>query len=80
MMLFSTLRAYRTSVKYSTRFTPFQLVYCIKSIMSNECEIPFLKLDVELLPNTSYEEERPLYLKQLDETHRDSSLVIENQK
>jgi hypothetical protein len=45
-----------------------------------ECEIPYLKLVVELLPNTSIEEERILYLMQLDETHHDVALVIETQK
>jgi hypothetical protein len=39
-----------------------------------------LKLAVELLPNTSAEEERLLYLMRLDETRRDATLVIEAQK
>jgi hypothetical protein len=39
-----------------------------------------LKLAVELLPNTTAEEERLLYLMQLDETRRDVALVIETQK
>jgi hypothetical protein len=79
-MLFSALWAYRTSVKSATGFTPFQLVYGIESILPIECEIPSLKLAVELLPNTSAEEERLLYLMQLDETRRDATLVIETQK
>jgi hypothetical protein len=45
-----------------------------------ECEIPYLKLVVELLPNTSTEEEHILYLMQLDETCHDSTLVIETHK
>ena len=76
MMLFSTLWAYKTSFKSATRFTPFQLVYGIESILSIECEIPSLKLAVKLLPNTSAEEEHLLYLMQLEETHRDATLVI----
>jgi hypothetical protein len=79
-MLFSSLWAYRTSVKFATGFTPFQLVYGLEVILSIECEIPSLKLVVELLPNTYVEEERLLYLMQLDETHRDATLVIEAQK
>jgi hypothetical protein len=55
-MLFSALWAYQTSVKSSTRFTPFHLVYGLESILSIECEIPSLKLAVKLLPNTSTEE------------------------
>jgi hypothetical protein len=79
-MFFSALWAYRTSMKSSTGFMPFQLVYGIEVVLSIECEIPSLKLSVELLPNTSVEEEHLLYLMQLDETHRDATLVIEAQK
>ena len=75
-MLFSALWAYRTSVKSSTGFTPFRLVYGMEAILSIECEIPYLKLAVELLPK----EEHLLYLMRLDETRRDATLVIEAQK
>jgi hypothetical protein len=79
MMLFSTLWAYRTSMKSAMGFTPFHLVYCIEAILSIECEIPSLKLVVELLPNTSTDEECLLYLMRLDETRHDATLVIETQ-
>jgi hypothetical protein len=79
-MLFSALWDYQTSIKSSTRFTPFQLVYGIEAILSIECEIPSLKPVVELLPNTSDEEECLLYLMQLKETRCDIALVIETQK
>jgi hypothetical protein len=79
-MLFSALWAYQTSIKSSMRFTPFRLVYGMESILPIECEIPSLKLVVELLPNTSAEEEHLLYLMRLDETRRDVTLVIEAQK
>ena len=49
----------------------------MESILPIECEIPSLKLAVELLPKTSVEEERLLYLMRLDETRRDATLVIE---
>jgi hypothetical protein len=62
MMLFSELWAYWTSVKSATGFTPFRLVYGVEAILPIECEIPSLKLVVKLLPNTSAEEERLLYL------------------
>jgi hypothetical protein len=55
--LFSALWAYRTSVKTTTGFTPFQLVYRIEAVLPIECEIPSLKLTVELLPHTFVEEE-----------------------
>jgi hypothetical protein len=79
-MLFSSLWAYGTSMKSSTGFMPFQLVYGIEVVLLIECEISSLKLVVELLPNTSTEEERLLYLLQLDETRRDATLVIETHK
>ena len=76
-MLFSSLWAYRTSINSAIGFTPFQLFYGLEAIFSIECEIPSLKLAVKILPNTYVEEEHLLYLMQLDETHRDATLVIE---
>jgi hypothetical protein len=67
-MLFSALWAYRTSIKSAIGFTPFQLVYGLEAILPIECEIPSLKLAIELLPNTSAKEECLLYLMRLDET------------
>jgi hypothetical protein len=80
MMLFSALWSYQTSVKSATRFTPFQLVYGLESILPIECEIPSLKLAVKLLQNTYAKEECLLYLMQLDETRHDATLDIEAQK
>ena len=77
LMLFSALWAYRTSVKSATRFTPFHLVYGLEATLLIECEIPSLKLAIELLPDNLPEEERLLYLERLDETRRFSALVIE---
>jgi hypothetical protein len=64
-------------VKIATGFTPFQLVYGIEVVLPIECEIPSLKLEVEILPHTSAEEEHFLHLTRLDETHRDVALVNE---
>ena len=80
LMLFPALWAYRTSVKDATGFTPFQLVYGLEATLPIECEIPSLKLAVELLPNTTPVEERLLYLEWLDETRRLAALAIEAQK
>src|SRR3984885_10275600 len=77
-MLFSVLWAYQTSVKTSTGFTPFQLVYGLEVVLPIECEIPSLKMAIELLPATSEEETRLLYLAKLDETRRDAALAIES--
>ena len=75
-MLFSVLWAYRTSVKTSTGFTPFQLVYGSEVVLPIECEIPSLQIAIELLPATSEEEKHLFYLAQLDENQRDVALAI----
>jgi hypothetical protein len=75
MLFFLALWAYQTSVKSATGFTPFRLVYGVEAILPIECEIPSLKLAVELLPNTSTKEERLLYLMRSDETRHDATLV-----
>lgn len=79
-MLFSAPWAYRTIFKTSTGFTPFQLVYGLESVLPIECEIPSLKLAVELLSNTSPEEEHILYLTHLDETRCNVALANEVHK
>ena len=80
LQLFSTLWAYRTIVKTSTGFTPFQLVYGLEETLLIECEIPSLNLTVELFLNTTIEEERFLYLNKLDETRHDATLANEAHK
>ena len=57
-MLFLALWAYQNSVKTSTGFTPFQLVCGLEVVLPIECEIPSLKLAIELLPTTSEKEKR----------------------
>jgi hypothetical protein len=64
-------------VKTSTGFTPFHLVYGIEAILPIEYEIPSLKLKIELLPHSSVEEERFVYLSKLDETRHNASLANE---
>jgi hypothetical protein len=79
-MLFPALWAYRTLVKTATGFTPFQLVHGVKAILPIECEIPSLKLAIELLPETTPEEERLVHLKQLDEHRTDAATINEAHK
>ena len=67
-------------MKTTTVFTPFQLVYGIEAVLPSQCRIPSLQLTVELLPDTSAEEARFLYLNNLDETRRDASLANEAHK
>jgi len=78
--LFSTLWDYRTFIKTDTGFTPFQLAYGLEAFLPIKCKIPSLKLAIELLPNTSTEEERFLYLTKLDETYCDVSFTNETHK
>lgn len=54
-------------MKTTTSFTPLQLVYGMESIFPIECEIPSLKLAVELLLEISSLEECLLHLEHLDE-------------
>jgi hypothetical protein len=56
-MLYLTLWAYRTSVKIATGFSPFQLIYGMEVVLPIECQIPSLKLAVQLLPDASPLEE-----------------------
>ena len=79
-MLYPARWAYRMSVKTTTGFTPFQLTYGLESIFPIECEIPSLKLAVELLPDTSSLEERLLHLEHLDEQHEDATIMNEAHK
>eukprot|EP00253_Pinus_taeda_P019291 PITA_19291 len=80
IMLYSALWAYQTSVKTATGFTPFQLVYGMESIFPIECEIPSLKLAIEILPETSSLEECLLHLEHLDEQRRDAATMNEAHK
>lgn len=79
-MLFPTLSAFKTSVKTTIGFTPFQLVYEIEAILLIECEIPSLKFAIELFLNTIELEKCLIYLKKLDETHRDAFAANEAHK
>jgi len=80
LKIFSTVWAYKTSVKTATGFTPFQPVYGLEAILPIECEIPSLNLDIDLLPNTTVEEEIFLYLNKIDETHWDVAFSNEAHK
>lgn len=80
LMLFLAPWAYWTATKETTGFTPFQLVYGLEATLPIECQICSLKLVFELLPRTSMEKERLLYLERLDETRHIFALVIKAQK
>jgi hypothetical protein len=67
LMLYSSLWAYRTSVKTATGFLPFHLLYGLETVLPIECQIPSLKLAIQLLPDTSPLEEWLVHLDQLDE-------------
>ena len=60
-----------------SNITPFQLAFSLEAVLPIECEIPSLKLAVELVPSTTATEERLLSLDHLDETHRDATLALE---
>ena len=62
-------------MRNTTRFTPFQLLYGLEAILPIQCEIPLLKLTIDLLPDTLEEEARLLNLIHLDEMHCEAQLV-----
>jgi hypothetical protein len=76
LMLYSELWAYRTFVKNTTGFSPFQLIYEPEAVLPIKCQIPSLKLAVQLLPDTSPLEEQLVYLEQ----RRDAALANEAHK
>ena len=79
-MLYPTLWAYRTAVKTATDFSPYQLIHGVEYVLPIECEIPSLKLAIEILPDTSSLEERLVHLEQLNEQHRDALVALEVNK
>ena len=75
-MLYPALWAYRTVVKTSMGFSPYQLVHGVELILPVECKIPSLKLAVELLPDTSPLEEHLVHLEQ----RQDALMALEVNK
>ena len=80
IMLYPALWAYQTLVKNATNFSPFQLVHGMELILPVECEIPSLKLAVELLPDTSDLERHLVHLESLNEQRWDAFTTIEANK
>jgi hypothetical protein len=67
-------------VEISTGFSPFQLVYGFELVLLIECEIPSLKIVIELLLDTSKLEEHLVHLEHLYYQHRDDAMVNEAHK
>ena len=65
IMMYPALWAYRTNVKISTWFSPFQIVHGVEAVNSVECKIPSLKISIHVLPDTIELEERLLHLEQM---------------
>ena len=64
-MLYLKLWVYWTSVKTGTGFFPLQLIHGVEVVMSIECKIPSLKINIELMPNTMKLEARLVHLEKL---------------
>ena len=79
-MLYPTFWAHRTAVKTATNFSPYQLVHGVESVLPVECEIPSLKLSIEIFPDTSALEECLVHLEQFDEQCRDALVALEVNK
>ena len=79
LILYSALWVYRTAVRNATVFNPFQFLYGLEAILPIQCEIPSLKLAMDLLPDTS-DEESLIFNLILYETYRESRLANEAHK
>ena len=64
-MLCPSSWAYRTVVNTAISFSPYEFVHGVESMLLVECEIPLLKLVVEILPDTSTLEERLVHLEKI---------------
>ena len=62
IMLYPALWAYRTPVKTTTIFPPYQLVHGVESSLLVECEIPSLNIAIDILQDASPLEERLVHL------------------
>ena len=79
-MLYPALSAYRTTIKTTTGFSPYQLVHVVALVLLVECEIPSLKLVVEILPDIFTLKDHLVHLEHLDEQHQDSLVALEVNK
>ena len=80
VMSYRALWSYQTIINNSIGFSPFQLVHSVESVLLIECEIPSLKLEIEILPDTADIEEWIIHLEHIDEQHRDVSTAIKANK
>jgi hypothetical protein len=54
-------------MKTARIFSPFQLIRGVETLLSNDCDIPSLKIAIEFLCDTSDLEEGCIHLDHLDE-------------
>ena len=80
IMLYPARWAYRTNVKTTTGFSPFQLIHGVEVVTPIECEIPSLRIDIHVLPDMTELEECLLHLEHLDELRRDALIANEAHK
>ena len=66
IMLYPAPWAYRTNVKTSMGFSPFQLVHRVEVVTPIECEILSLKIAIHVLLDTTELKERLLHLEHLE--------------
>ena len=79
-MIYPTLWSYQTNVNTATIFSPFQLIHGVEAVMPVERKIPYLKIAIHLLPDTTEVEERFLHLQELDEQCKDALTANEAHK
>ena len=67
IMLYHTLWNYRTNVKTTMGFSPFQLIHRVEAVNSVESKIPSLKIVIHVLPDMNQLKEHLINLEHLDE-------------
>lgn len=77
LMLFSSLWVYTASVKTTTDFTPFHLVFGEEVVLAIECKIPSLHIAIELVPYTQPLERRLFMLERAYEDYHVAFPTIE---
>lgn len=80
LMLYLALWVYRILVTTATGFSPFQLIHGVEAMLSIECEIPSLKIVIELLPNMTELEAHLVHLEHLDEQRQNVATTNETHK
>jgi hypothetical protein len=80
IMLYPALLAYQIASKIFVGFLSFQLIHGLEVVLPIECEIPSLKIVIEILPNFFGLDMRLVHLEHIDEKRHDFATANEAHK